>query len=205
MNESFRELLTAVDTCNTLARYHQLLTLIEECFDQDIDQARTLLSLYSSNVEKLFETLAESLNHCYLEMHLIKNQELISRADRHLKQFRESFPDAVAITVHDTDESKGYPYLDVYAPIPERLNQRRDIILGRPVSFLPRAISAPRHHYIKRALANGQSEEYSYEYEDDYLWKFDVTVVPIYGTEEVVTVVRDAEPWQLGHWLNKLS
>ena len=204
MNNLNQLIVGAVDACNTLTRYQQLITLVEECFDRDIDQARTLLTLYSSNVEELFETLGENLNRCYLEMHLLKNQELLTRADRHLQHFRESFPDAVAITVHDADESKGYPYLDVYAPIPERLNLPRHILVGRPVTLLPTAISAPRHHYINRALANGLWERYSYQYEDDYSWKFDVTVIPVGGTEEVVTVVCDAESWQLGHWLNKL-
>ncbi|MGB3205214.1 MAG: hypothetical protein WBB28_09515, partial [Crinalium sp.] len=89
--------------------------------------------------------------------------------------------------------------------LPERLNQSRELLLGQPASFVDPRISEPRIHYIKRALANGQVEHYSYTYSDSHFWRFNVTVAPIPGTEEVMTVVEDAEDWQLGHWINRIT
>lgn len=198
-------LVSAIDAYNYLAQYRMLVSLMEEKFgsldEHDLEQAKFLFQLYSSKTEEILETLGENLKCCQLELMLAGNQGLLNRAAKHLPQFKAQYPDAVAITVHDADENKGFLYLDVYAPIPERLNQRREILIGKPVTFLPAAISSPREHYIKRSLANGQIE-YSYQYRDDFLWQFNVTVVPC--GEEIVTIVKDAKSWQIGYWLNRI-
>jgi hypothetical protein len=133
---------------------------------------------------------------------ILPNSQLQQRAQRYRSLLEAISTNTVAVTLHDVNE--GFVYLDVFAPIAERLNQPKELLIGQPASFVDQNIAEPRIHYIKRALAHGQVERYSYTYSDSHLWKFNVTVAPIYGSEEVVTIVEDGESWQLGYWNSRV-
>ncbi|WP_016950009.1 hypothetical protein [Anabaena sp. PCC 7108] len=137
-----------------------------------------------------------------------ENLEIIKRAQKHQSLLQAISASSVAVTLHGSNETNGFIYLDLCVDIPERLNKPREELIGYPSSIVDPQISEPRIHHIKRALAHGQCETYSYTYEDhknDCLWKFNVSVTPVFGTEEVITIVQDAEAWQKGFWLNKLN
>ncbi|MGB3207894.1 MAG: hypothetical protein WBB28_23160 [Crinalium sp.] len=130
---------------------------------------------------------------------------VLQRATRYQALLKGMGEKAVAVTLHDTNEGKGFVHLDVYARLPQRLNKPKQVLIGQPVTVTDSPIAEPRMHYIKRALANGQVERYSYTYADTNVWRFNVTVMPIFGTEEVITVVEDAEDWQLGYWNSRVT
>ncbi|MBD2006338.1 MULTISPECIES: hypothetical protein [Cyanophyceae] len=128
---------------------------------------------------------------------------ILPRAQRHAALLEAVGAGAVTTTLHDSSQDSDFTYLDVYAPLPERLNKPKKEMIGQPLSLIDPRISEPRRHYIKRALANGQCEKYSYSYEDSHLWHFEVTLAPLYGTEELIAIIRDTASWQLGHWVNR--
>jgi hypothetical protein len=135
---------------------------------------------------------------------LTTEQQLLEvRSRKHHPLIRAIGQGVVCVTVHDANESTGFAYLDVFAPLTERLNKQRNELIGKPVDFLPPAIAEPRLHALRNCITTGGHVSYRYTYEDEYTWKFNVEVAPIYGTEEIVTIVRDAEAWQPGHWVNK--
>jgi len=137
-----------------------------------------------------------------------ENLEIIKRAQKHQPLLQAIGASSVAVTLHDSNEANGFIYLDLCVDIAERLNKPREELIGYPASIVDPQISEPRIYHIKRALAHGQCETYSYTYEDpknDCLWKFNVSVSPIFGTEEIITIVEDAETWQKGYWVNKLA
>jgi len=136
--------------------------------------------------------------------HLNTEQQVLERrAERHKPLLQAIGQGVVAVTMHDAHEESGFAYLDVFAPLTERLNKQRHELIGRSVESLPAAIAEPRLHALRKAVAVGGHVSYSYSYEDDYKWRFNVEVAPLWGTEEIITIVRDAEVWQPGHWLNK--
>lgn len=146
---------------------------------------------------------ARNPNTCKLIQFPRQSLQLQQRTQRYRNLIEAAGSSAVCVTLHDINE--GFIYLDVYAPLPERLNQSRELLLGQPASFVDPRIAEPRIHHIKRALANGQVERYSYTYSDSHFWRFNVTVAPIYGSEEVITIVEDAEAWQAGYWINRIT
>lgn len=133
-----------------------------------------------------------------------ENQEIIKRAQRHKPLLEAIGRAGVCATLHDTNEDNGFMYLDVFTEIPARLNKPRETLIGSPISITDPRIAEPRIHHIKKALRNGQCETYTYTYDDDYHWEFKVSVTPVYGTEEVITIVTDVHDWQRHHWLNKI-
>lgn len=127
----------------------------------------------------------------------------ISRHQNLMKGFCQMMVPSVSL--HDAKE--GFTFLDVQAPLSKRLNKPKEEIVGKPLSIVAPAISEPREHYLKKVLASGQTETFEYTYEDFARWRFLTTIIPLYGTEELLVVTRDhdKEPWQLGYWLNELS
>lgn len=195
-------LIEAVDRLSYLNQNQLLVASAQDALDNnETNKAGVLLNNYLDSASEVFELLTRVLGDC---REINRITDLTARAQRH-RPLLEAIP-AVTVTLHDaSDRFNGHPYLDVYAAIPERLNKPREQLIGKPVTTVSPVIGEPRLHYIRRALANGQCERYSYEYQDDHLWKFDVTVAPLYGTEEIITIVTDAEPWQAGYWLNRVS
>lgn len=141
----------------------------------------------------------------YDDEEIMPIDNLENRVKRHAALLQAIAAGTVTVTLHDCNESLGFPYLEVLAPLPERLNKPREQVLGQSCLSVDPRIGEPRFHAIKKALANGQCESYHYTYDDDFHWEFEVSVAPLYGREEVLTIVRDAADWQLGHWLNKLG
>lgn len=127
---------------------------------------------------------------------------IIQRATRHKSLIRAIGTSAVAVSLHDAND--GFQFLELYASDQRRLNKPREIVIGQPASIIDSRISEPRIHHIKKALSNGQQETFTYTYEDDYIWKFQCAVAPIFGTEEVIVITSDLEDWQRHHWLNKV-
>lgn len=162
-------------------------------------QGQGIHSVFS---DPLISIVRSSISIPVIMSELIKAQE---RATRHRSLLQAIGSQSVTTTLHDANEEGDFFYLDIFCSIPQRLNKPKERTIGKPLSFIDPAISEPRRHYIKRCVANGQCEKYTYTYEDEFFWKFDVSVAPIYGTEEVITIVTDAESWQLGHWLNKVD
>ena len=139
-------------------------------------------------------------------IHFPHQVAVMQRAQKHqglLESIGGSSKSIVAVTLHDANE--GFRYLDIYAQLPERLNKPRHLVIGQPANFVDPRIAEPRIHYLKRALANGQYQRYTYTYSDSHFWRFNVTVAPIYGSEEVLTIVEDAEDWQGGYWVNRIT
>lgn len=132
-----------------------------------------------------------------------ENNPIIQRASRHQSLIKAIGASAVAASLHDAND--GFQFLDLYASDPRRLNKPREVVIGQPANIIDPRISEPRIHHIREALANGQQETFTYTYEDEYLWKFQCAVTPIYGTEEVIVITSDLEDWQRHHWLNKLN
>lgn len=142
----------------------------------------------------------------YDEEEIMPIDNLEGRVKRHaalLQAIAQS--GCVCVTLHALDESLGFPYLEVIAPLPERLNKPREQVLGQSCLSVDPRIGEPRFHALKKAVASGLCENYHYTYDDEFHWKFNVTVAPLYGREELISIVSDAESWQLGHWLNKLK
>lgn len=191
-----------IDLMFELERNQAFARAVEDAFDnQRPEDAQEQIEAYNDSVGTLFKRINENLNECREGIAELIHQNLVARANRHkalLKAIAKS--GAVVVTLHDTNEAGGFCYLDQIASLPERLNTPTGTLIGKPVKFLPPAISEPRYHHIKKAIANGQAEFYSYTYEDEHSWRFNVAVAPLYGTEEVITIVTDAEPWQLGYW-----
>lgn len=191
-----------MDLIFELERIQAFARAAEDALDDNrTGDAQEQIYAYNSSIGTLFKQINGNLNECREGIAELIHQNLVTRANRHkalLNAIAKS--GAVVVTLHDTNEAEGFCYLDQIAPIPERLNTPTGALIGKPVTFLPPAISKPRHHHIKKAIANGQAEFYSYSYEDEHSWRFNVAVAPLYGTEEVITVVTDAEPWQVGYW-----
>lgn len=130
--------------------------------------------------------------------------DIAKRAQRHRALMQATAHNTVGVTLHDTDPATGYQYLDAISPMPQRQNRPTAELIGQPVTIVDPRIGEPRLHAIQRALKHGQSETYHYTYDDDYHWEFDVTVAPLHGGTEILTIVHDAAPWQRGHWANKV-
>ena len=131
---------------------------------------------------------------------------VMQRAQKHrgmLEAISGSSKSIVAVTLHDANE--GFRYLDIYAQLPERLNKPRHLVIGQPANFVDPRIAEPRIHYIKKAISSGQYQRYTYTYSDSHFWRFNVTVAPICGSEEILTIVEDAEDWQAGYWVNRIT
>jgi len=61
-------------------------------------------------------------------------------------------------------------------------------------------------YYLKRAVETGSHQRYEYTHDwEDLRWQFEVSIAPLWGSEELIAIVRDTESWQLGYWLNRLD
>ena len=140
---------------------------------------------------KALETFPRIVEHALEAAH--------QRAARH-RPLLEGVP-AVAAYLHCV-ASDMYFHLDVVAPIEARLNRPPRDLRYEPltVQFLPSEVIEIRRHCIAKAVANGQIHSEFYNYSDTHDWRFRYTAVPLYGAEEVLCVVEDAEDWQLGFW-----
>lgn len=204
MNEkaALHSLLRLHDYIFELERNQSFVRAAEDAFDNNRPaDAQEQIETYNGSIGNLFKLINEKVTECRDGINQLIHQDLVARAKRHKPLLTAlAKTGVVAVTLHDASEAGGFCYLDQVAPIPDRLNTPTEVLISKPVTFLPPAISKPRHHHIKKAIANGQAEFYTYTYEDEHLWRFNVAVAPLYGSEEVITVVTDAEAWQLGYW-----
>mgnify|MGYP001791917158 CR=1 FL=1 len=121
------------------------------------------------------------------------------RSRRHLA-LMHGIP-AVAAYLHTTTEP--FFHLKVHAPIEARLNRPPTELQYEPLTVqrFPSEVIEIRRHCLAKALANGQPHSDFYELDDlGHHWKFRYTAIPLYGSEEVLAIVEDAEDWQGGYW-----
>ena len=137
------------------------------------------LSVQSSEPTPLVQSNNKASMPFRIMPHLTTEQQVFEqRAARHQPLIRAIGQGVVAVTVHDMHEESGFAYLDVFAPLTERLNKQRHELIGKPVEALPAAIAEPRLHALRKAVATGGHVSYTYDYEDDYKWRFNVEVAP---------------------------
>lgn len=129
-------------------------------------------------------------------------EEITARAQRHRPLLNSTAPSAASISLHS--QSEPFEFLDIVAIHPARLNKPSEILIGATPQVLSPQLAEPRLHYLKRAVETGSHQQYEYTYDWEGLrWKFEVSLAPLWGSEEVIAIVRDTEPWQLGYWLNR--
>ena len=192
-------------------------SLAMDCRDRvnNIDRLDLFLDMYLQQTGDELVQLRKDLKEIYKFLSAIAEQEKleasmtdlerIEQRARRYKQLLRAIP-AVVVTLHDVNESGGFFYLDLFAERTSRLNKQREELLGQSVLCVDPSIGEPRFHYIKKALASGQCERYDYHHDWEGLqWHFNVAVAPLYGSEEVITIVTDARDWQLGWWQNRLG
>lgn len=198
--------LTSVrDYIHELERNQAFARAAEDALDNNRpSDAHEQIECYNNAIGNLFKLINENLSNCREDIARLIKQDLTARAKRHQPLMRAiEHTGIVAVTLHDSNEENGFYYLDQIAPIPARLNTPTGALIGQSVRFLPATISEPRFHHIKKAITNAQAEFYSYTYEDEHFWRFNVAVAPLYGCEEVITIVTDAESWQRSYWESK--
>lgn len=135
-------------------------------------------------------------------------QKLLERVQRHTDLIRaiSRINGIAAAVIHDASEKEGFRYLDIYAQYPDRLNKPKDVMLFAPATIVDTQLADLRVHHLKEAVHDGQEKHYEYTYHwDGLLWRFNCSVVPIAGSQEVLSVVSDAEAWQTEYWKNKVS
>ncbi|MGB3208698.1 MAG: hypothetical protein WBB28_27225 [Crinalium sp.] len=73
---------------------------------------------------------------------ILPNPQVQQRTQRYRSLLEAISTNTVAVTLHDANTNSGFAYLDVYAPIPERLNQPKELLIGQPASFVDPHISS---------------------------------------------------------------
>jgi len=139
-----------------------------------------------------------------LEPKLMLIEEITARAQRHHPLLNSIAPGAASVSLHS--QSEPFEFLNITAIHPARLNKPSEILIGASPQALSPELADPRIHYLKRAVETGSHQRYEYTYDWEGLhWKFEVSIAPLWGSEELIAIVRDKEPWQLGYWLNRVD
>ena len=172
--------------------YHTEM-MLEAFADRGLDE---LVALKSK-----IETITSQLQQIQF---MKKMQSTIEARRRKYQALIRSIPNATAVALHDCDEKSEFRYLDIFAPIPERLNKSREVMLGSSAWVVDSDLAQARVHYIRKCLATAQVENYKYTHHwNGRDWHFKARIVPLYGSEEVISIVEDAYPFQREWWLNK--
>ena len=139
-----------------------------------------------------------------LEPKLMLTEEITARAQRHRSLLDSIAPGAASVSLHS--QSEPFEFLDIVAIHPARLNKPPEILIGASPQVLSPELAEPRMYYLKRAVETGSHQRYEYTHDwEDLRWQFEVSIAPLWGSEELIAIVRDTEPWQLGYWLNRLD
>ena len=187
------EMFDCRDAIDNVCRLDILLEAYSERIDKEIGHLR-------GRLYRVYDKLAAFMDGQKQENKQLNVWEQIEQRARFYRDLLRATP-AVAMTLHDANEETEFMYLDLHAPVPQRLNKQREELVGKSVLTLPPEIGQPRYYYLKKAIANGQPEEYDYFHEwEGRRWHFHVKVVPFPGAEEIATIVTDARKWQPGWW-----
>ena len=112
-----------------------------------------------------------------------------------------------SVFLHSTES--GFKFLAVKPDISEnRLNRPILNLIGQPLRTTDERIALPKERAIQAVIATGETQTYGYDYHwKDLLWQFEVSVIPLPDTAEVLVMVQDSNQsvWQRGYWLNVLS
>ena len=182
-----------VDILNSQDRIHRAVNLFDTVMLYGIDELTAL--------KQEFKTLYETF---VAWKYIMDNLGSIENRARIYSHLIRGIPGNVCVTLHDTNEETGFMYLDLFADIPQRLNKQREELIGKSVLTVDPAIGEPRFYHIRKCIASGQTERYNYHHDwQNRRWFFSVTVIPIIGTEEIITIVEDNEPTQLDWWLER--
>ena len=182
------------DMADQILRLDALLEAYSEKIDRELGQLRHRLYEVNGNLAEFVDEQIEEKKSM-----TVFGDEIEQRA-RFYRHLLRATP-AVAMTLHDTREETEFMYLDLHAPIPQRLNKQREELVSKSVLTLPPEIGQPRYYYLKKAIANGQPEEYKYSHDwKGRRWYFKVKVVPFPGAEEIATIVTDDRQWQPDWW-----
>ena len=155
------------------------------------------------NLNQNFSKLNEA---SILWKNMMTNLQSIENRARIYYHLLRTIPGSVCVTLHDTNEETGFMYLDLFADIPQRLNKQREELIGKSVLTVAPEIGEPRFHHIRKCIASGQTEHYNYHHDwENRRWLFSVDVIPLPGTEEIITIVKDNEPTQLDWWLERYT
>jgi len=160
----------------------------------------------TTEIEGLRDKFSALNNTSILWETIMKNLQSVENRARVYQHLLRGIPGNVCVTLHDTNEETEFMYLDLFADIPQRLNKQREELIGKSVLTVDPAIGEPRFHHIRKCIASGQTEHYNYHHDwENRRWYFAVTVIPIIGTEEIITIVQDNEPTQLDWWLERYT
>lgn len=131
-----------------------------------------------------------------------KLEQIKARARRH-QALLDAMPGQI-VFLHAQEEP--FTFLDARTPIEERLNVPLLELLGSPVNRLESQLAELREFWLRRAIALGTAQSYTYTHHWRNLdWAFKVHVAPIGGTEEAIAIVSDAAPWQLPWWQSQAA
>jgi hypothetical protein len=197
---------TVFDEIGSLKYRFGLIKICLELFgdrsQQTFERIELLLDCYREYFDGSFDELEPDFQHCLETIMLMNPREIPDRAAKHSSLMRSILPTTTVL--HDANEKNGFIFLDAYALHPGRFNKPKEVMIGNPTNIIDSELADKRIYHLKKVITNWQPETYKYEHHfDGLIWKFRCNVIPLFGTEEILVITHDLEPWQPNYWLAK--
>ncbi|MGK7903884.1 MAG: hypothetical protein AB4352_21255 [Hormoscilla sp.] len=118
------------------------------------------------------------------------------------KALMAGFPGVVALYLLDL-RREGYPYVDIYASDPRRLNIQQQDLIGKPYNWhgISPGVGLPRQRAIDEFIAKKYTAaSYSYQFWDKGTrWEFLCRLITL-PSNYLLLIVSDADPRQCWYW-----
>ena len=195
-----------VDSVNLLGYRFKLIKICFDLFEdrsqESLNRIELLLDCYEQYFDGTFSDLDVDSKRCLEIANLMNPSEIPDRAAKHSALMRSILPTTTVL--HDANEKNGFIFLDAYALHPGRFNKPKEVMIGNPTNIIDSELADKRIYHLKKVITNWQPETYKYEHHfDGLIWKFRCNLIPLFGTEEILVITHDLEPWQPDYWFAK--